>query len=526
MIYWDGTEWKSTKLYKDPVGLARVAVGDCDLDNPGKEIVVGSDSGAVAIIRGSGNSWNTEVIFTDTDKNRGVWVGDANPNHPGNEIVAYGYSNNVTLIFGSSKTWEVKTIWEDADKGHEVRIGEFDPTHKGNEILVVGYSNNATMVAYNYADFEISSGDKTKIITSGGEIKYEINLTAIEGFDRDVTLTLISGIPSIANYNFDPNTVILSSGVADGTSILTLNIEPTTLIAQYNLTIIATGGGKTHSIILKLDIQGDTTSPSVQQINIQPDSNDIDIHKKIVINFDEPMNTTSVESEFSISPTVNGTFSWTELEKLEFTPNSDLKYDKTYSIEVGENSKDLAGNLLLLNDNSTFKFKTEIAPGEECNTILLPILTIVIIVILVFLGQSAKKDKSQEEKLKEEEATKKSKEKELEVAPQPEEPPTPSAAPPTLPAPAPAPEPLPTIVAPAPETPPREQLTVTEVVAPQVVQPESPVPQPVQPPLGQPPKRIKLKKRPKTRRPKLKQPTLKESPPVPKVVQDPPEEDC
>ena len=84
--FWDGSAWEPTILWTDPVGLARVAVGDCDPDNGGKEIVVGSDSGKVYLIKGSGKNWDAIELFTDTDKNRGVWIGDVDPFHPGNEI--------------------------------------------------------------------------------------------------------------------------------------------------------------------------------------------------------------------------------------------------------------------------------------------------------------------------------------------------------------------------------------------------------------------------------------------------------
>jgi hypothetical protein len=401
MIYWNGTQWISKVLWTDPDGLARVAVGDCDQDNEGKEIVVGSDSGKVYLIRDIGDSWEHILLFDDEDKNRGVWIGDVDPNQPGNEIIAYGYSKNVTEIYGSGNTWESVTIWTDSARGHEVRIGEFDSTHKGNEILVVGYSNNATMVAYNYADFSITPLEDIQEISSGGQAAFQLSIESIEGFDRIVSFTPISGIPLIKSYNFNPQSL-----QPDDTVILTINIHPTNISEEIGLTVIGEGGGITHSILLNLDVTGDIISPSVVELTEPLKITDVPTDTSIKINFSENMNKSSVESEFSLSEestgdNILGNFSWINENIFEFRPNMNLDNSTRYVTIIGENSADLAGNKLV--EGKSYSFSTVNATKDDkkddnCNAILLPVLTLVIIGALMFIGYSAKKDKLEEEK--------------------------------------------------------------------------------------------------------------------------------
>jgi hypothetical protein len=411
MIYWNGTQWITQVLWIDTEdGLARVAVGDCDQETEGqKEIVVGGDSGKVYLIRGSGSTWESTLLFTDEDKNRGVWIGDVDPNQPGNEVIAYGYSANVTEIHGSGDEWESKTIWTDSARGHEIRIGEFDNTHKGNEILVVGYSNNATMVAYNYADFRITSDENVKQISSGGSVVFQLNVSSIEGFDRNVTFTPIIDVPEIKSFNFNPQSI-----KPDGIVLLTINFHPTSKSEEIGLTVIGEGGGITHSTLFTLDIIGDSVKPTVEKMNKPISMQNAAINTTIELVFSEEMNRTSVEKSFSIFPSVKGNFTWENNRKFSYIMDNNLSYNKSYKITIGKNSMDLAGNNI--SEDIVFTFTTKNEPkndesgGEECNAILLPILTLIIIGALLVIGYSAKKDKLMEEQEKDEgEVSKKSK---------------------------------------------------------------------------------------------------------------------
>jgi len=389
MIYWDGAAWKSTVLWTDPDGLARCAVGDGDPGHPGKEIIVGSDSGKVYLVRGSGTTWESVLIFEDTDKNRGVWVGDVDPDHPGDEIIAYGYSARATEITGSGNTWETKTIWTDVARGHEIRIGEFDPTHTGNEILLVGYSNNATMVGYNYADFSITTDEDTKTITSGGQVAFNIEVKAIEGFDRNVSFELVTESILIKSFKFEPASIL-----PDGNVQFKIDIYPTASSDPVNLKVIGSGGGIDHVLNLKLNVQGDTTPPNVN-INLPGGSDEnIELDANFTFSFDKDMDRASVESGFSISPNTTGVFVWEDDTKFTFIPSSDLEPGTTYQVTISQDVEDSLGNTL--GTDKTFSFTTvdkedDDEDGDSLTLILIMIIVIIVIIILIAVLMMKKK---------------------------------------------------------------------------------------------------------------------------------------
>ena len=71
------------------------------------------------------------------------------------------------------------------------------------------------------------------------------------------------------------------------------------------------------------------------------------------------MNTTSVERAFSITPTVSGTFSWSEDNKtMTFTPIGGLRYNTLYTVTIANNATDLSG--INLSENYIWSFITEI----------------------------------------------------------------------------------------------------------------------------------------------------------------------
>ena len=87
----------------------------------------------------------------------------------------------------------------------------------------------------------------------------------------------------------------------------------------------------------------DTTPPTV--IDHTPTGTDVPVITTINVTFSEPMNKSSVQSAFSISPPVSGSFSWSG-NKMIFTPYSDLVYNTTYNVIIGTGAMDLACNHL------------------------------------------------------------------------------------------------------------------------------------------------------------------------------------
>lgn len=139
----------------------------------------------------------------------------------------------------------------------------------------------------------------------------------------------------------------------------------------------------------------DKTAPTI--ISTVPTNNAMDtsINTTILIIFSESMNRISVESAFSITPTISYSIQWSDGDKIVIiTPNFDLEYDETYKINIDVQASDLA-NLKLAN-SYTFEFTTEeqiITPpnsndedtndGDNIEWFLLGLFILILVMILI-----------------------------------------------------------------------------------------------------------------------------------------------
>ncbi|MCL7412084.1 MAG: Ig-like domain-containing protein, partial [ANME-2 cluster archaeon] len=73
-----------------------------------------------------------------------------------------------------------------------------------------------------------------------------------------------------------------------------------------------------------------------------PTGTDVPVTTVITVTFNESMNTTSVESAFSTSPPVTGTFNWSG-DTMTFTPDTYLAYSTLYEVIITTGAEDLAG---------------------------------------------------------------------------------------------------------------------------------------------------------------------------------------
>ncbi len=64
---------------------------------------------------------------------------------------------------------------------------------------------------------------------------------------------------------------------------------------------------------------------------------------KIAVDFSEPMDRPSVESAFSITPSVQGNYQWDSDTKLIFTPSAPLNPETNYQIYIDKTAKDING---------------------------------------------------------------------------------------------------------------------------------------------------------------------------------------
>ena len=91
------------------------------------------------------------------------------------------------------------------------------------------------------------------------------------------------------------------------------------------------------------EVGSDTTPPTLTAH--LPTGSEVSVGTNITVTFSEAMNTTSVESAFSVSPSVSGSFGWNGNEMI-FTPDADIDYEMTYTITIATTAKDLAENNL------------------------------------------------------------------------------------------------------------------------------------------------------------------------------------
>lgn len=71
-------------------------------------------------------------------------------------------------------------------------------------------------------------------------------------------------------------------------------------------------------------------------------SNNHPVDQPISVTFDQPVDIGSVEDKFSISPSIEGNFSWQDYT-LTFTPNDSLSHQTTYTITMSEGVTSLYG---------------------------------------------------------------------------------------------------------------------------------------------------------------------------------------
>ena len=116
---------------------------------------------------------------------------------------------------------------------------------------------------------------------------------------------------------------------------------------------------------IKSDYEGtlkDSTPPTI--VNHSPTGINIAIDNGIIVTFSKPMNTSSVENAFSISPSVDGSFNW-DNNTITFNPDTGLAYSTMYTITMDTGAEDLAGNHLEL--PCIWQFTNEPGTGGQWN---------------------------------------------------------------------------------------------------------------------------------------------------------------
>jgi hypothetical protein len=102
-------------------------------------------------------------------------------------------------------------------------------------------------------DFTISANPTSVSFVSGGNGSSTITLTTLNGYNKSVALTVLSGCPSGATCSLSPANVIPT-----GNSTLTIS-GGTAAAGSYTLTVQGSDGTLTHTTTVDLTIQPDFT---------------------------------------------------------------------------------------------------------------------------------------------------------------------------------------------------------------------------------------------------------------------------
>lgn len=130
----------------------------------------------------------------------------------------------------------------------------------------------------------------------------------------------------------------------------------------------------------------DTIPPIIIMTRPRSGGTNVNIDEYIYILFSEPMNETSVENAFSISPHVNGEFIW--MGSLLVFKAKKLKYSTEYTIKIDANACDEYGNKM----NSTYIFTfTTSEKKYDWSPVFISIIIVLLTVILIETAYIIKK---------------------------------------------------------------------------------------------------------------------------------------
>jgi hypothetical protein len=131
-------------------------------------------------------------------------------------------------------------------------VGFFD-YQEGQEGIAPNAIELHPIIDINFSPyFSVSASPQTMTIPQGGLATSTIASTLNGNFNSTVTWSA-SGLPAGASASFSPASLAAPGG---GVVTLTLTVGATTPIGTYNVTVIGTGGGQTHSTTIALNVTG------------------------------------------------------------------------------------------------------------------------------------------------------------------------------------------------------------------------------------------------------------------------------
>lgn len=124
------------------------------------------------------------------------------------------------------------------------------------------HSKHVTLIVEEQPDFTVDVEPGSLSLIQGESAEVTVEVTAIGGFGEEVELE-VSDVPDGVSVTFSPE-----SGVPDFTSNMTVEVSEEVEPGTYELQVVGSGGGKSHSALLTLEV---LPMPDFE-VSLSPDS--------------------------------------------------------------------------------------------------------------------------------------------------------------------------------------------------------------------------------------------------------------
>jgi hypothetical protein len=165
----------------------------------------------------------------------------------------------------------IALVYSGLDGAYSDRFPLLSGSPSGNYTIYItvskpGYNDASEMFLFvnSARDFSISVSHSSISVAQGESISLTVTLSSTSEFDSPVSL-ILTGAPAGVSHIFVPNPIVPA-----GSANLTIHTLASTPPGSYNLTIAASGGGKTHlaSAILVVTEKGYSSSSTAIGIAI------------------------------------------------------------------------------------------------------------------------------------------------------------------------------------------------------------------------------------------------------------------
>jgi uncharacterized repeat protein (TIGR01451 family) len=180
-------------------------------------------------------------------------------------------------------------------------------------------------------------------------------------------------------------TVMIGSGIANNTVLtgkITLNY------ADPRAGPMPSSQASVSITVISGQVLPPPTKPTIINREPGPGATDVPTDTAIVVTFSSPMNRSTIPGAFSVSPGVQGSFSWSG-NALVFTPAKKLETGKRYTVSVTTGARDEGGNPLDQTYSWSFTTRTKAPAATENMPWTLIIILLVCIIALACLAALA-----------------------------------------------------------------------------------------------------------------------------------------